>query len=63
MFYVFGYSVRLDLGVSTPILQEGPGSKTNDVVAPPPVRFDKRGVETWHGGVIEAPANERAGLG
>ncbi len=29
----------------------------------PPVRFDKRGGETWHGGVSEAPANERAGIG
>ena len=28
-----------------------------------PVRFDERGVETGHGGAIEAPADERAGNG
>ena len=27
----------------------------------PPVRFDERGVETKHGQVSEAPADERAG--
>jgi len=29
----------------------------------PPVRVDKRGCGNWHGGAIEAPANERAGIG